>query len=50
MSIATTNAMNRSAIAEHIIKDPTCGDNYNESGFKKMYDLFWLDQVWSNIN
>ena len=27
MSIATTNAIKRSAIAEHLIKNPFCGKN-----------------------
>ena len=33
MCIATTNAMKRSAIAEHLINNRICGKNYNESSF-----------------
>ena len=30
ISIASLNAMNRSSIAEHLIKNPICGKSYNE--------------------
>ena len=33
MSIGTTNAMKRCARAEHLINNPICGKNYNESSF-----------------
>ena len=45
MRIATTNEMKRSAIAEHLIKNPICGKNYNESSFsilKKCINCFYM--------
>ena len=34
ISIATSNAMNRSSMSEHLVKNPICGKNYNETKFK----------------
>ena len=40
MSIATTNAIKRSAIAVHLINNPVCGNNYNESSFSILRKCF----------
>ena len=51
MCIATTNAMKRSAIAEHLINNRICGKNYNESSFSILrkcmnyFDLIKLEAI-----
>ena len=34
MSNATSNAIKRSSISEHLVKNPVCGNSYNEMRFK----------------
>ena len=55
-SIATLNAMNRSSIAEHLIKNPICGKNFNDSSFKILrsntnnFDLIKIEAIYIHLN
>ena len=55
-SIATLNAINRSSIAEHLIKNPICGKNFNDSSFKILrstannFDLIKIEAIYIHLN
>ena len=51
MSNATSNAIKRSSISEHLVKNPVCGNSYNEMRFKILrncmnnLDLFKVEAI-----
>ena len=55
-NIATLNAINRSSIAEHLIKNPICGKNFNDSSFKILrsstnnFDLIKIEAIYIHLN
>ena len=56
ISIATLNAMNRSSIAEHLIKNPICGKSFNDLRFKilrsstNIFDLIKIEAIYIHLN
>ena len=56
MSNATSNAIKRSSISEHLVKNPVCGNSYSEMRFKilrsctKIFDLIRKVAIYIHLN
>ena len=56
MSIATTNAIKRSSISEHLVKNPACGNSYSEMRFKilrsctNIFDLVKIEAIYIHLH
>ena len=55
-SIATSNAMYRSSISEHLVKNQVCGKSYNETKFKilrsynNIFDSVKIEAIYIHLN
>ena len=56
MSNATSNAIKRSSISEHLVKNSVCGNNYREMRFKILrsctynFDLIKVEAIYIHLN
>ena len=56
MSNATSNAIKRSSISEHLVKNPVCGNSYNKMRFKVLisctnnFDLVKIETIYIHLN
>ena len=56
MSNATSNAIKRSSISEHLVKNPKCGNSYSETRFKilrsctNIFDLIKIEAIYIYLN
>ena len=56
MGNATSNAIKRSSISEHLVKHPVCGKSYNEMRFKILrsctnnFDLVKIEAIYIHLN
>ena len=56
MSNAISNVIKRLSISEHLVKNPVCGNSYNEMRFKVLrsctnnFDLVKIEAIYIHLN